>query len=90
MTFHHTAKFKGIKHTFHGEVNFPRGREKDIEANKELIIKGCKNQLVKDCQRWGCEPKDMVFYEIYWVNRIFDDNGNGIEAKEMEVFKWEK
>jgi len=32
----------------------------------------------------------MVFYEIYWIKRIFDDKGKGIEAKEMEVFRWEK
>ena len=38
MIFHHTAKFKDIEHTFHSEVNFPNGKEKDIEANKDLII----------------------------------------------------
>lgn len=89
MLFHYTATFDNDSMRYHGEVDIKYVKIENIEKNRDYIITECKQQFIKDCERWEVDAKAVSSFECYYhvIKKLPEYKSI---SNEMQIMKWQK
>lgn len=66
MILHYRVNFKSSEFSHHGQIDLPGATPEMVQGNENKIVAALKNQLVKDCSRWGMQPDEIINFITYY------------------------